>query len=219
MLVCLLAYLAGAAEGAAGARRASFSVTLKATVTKEWNTVGKTTSMGCPVSKRSVGRRTVKLRSTRPTTVVATFADGRVSYAPAAVRFVAVEVSQSGDLTTGFQAPCRVRNVKSRCRRARRAVGGATYGYFRSQRNEISFRNTRLPQSGSSCPREPSAVRAIRPGLHEAQGGLSEATLMNARYPSQTALGTAVTETDLEGTEEGRVVERVSWSLTFTRKG
>ena len=56
------------------------------------------------------------------------------------------------------------------------------------------------------------------PGLREAQGELSEATLMNPRYPSQTALATAETETTLDGAETGRVVERVSWQLTFTRK-
>jgi hypothetical protein len=61
-------------------------------------------------------------------------------------------------------------------------------------------------------------VRSIKPGLHEAQGELSEPTLMDARYPSQTALGTAETETTLDGAEEGRVIERVSWSLKFTRK-
>jgi hypothetical protein len=61
-------------------------------------------------------------------------------------------------------------------------------------------------------------VRTFKPGLHEAQGELSEAALMDARYPSQTALGTAETETTVEGAEEGRVVERVSWELTFTRK-
>ncbi len=210
--------MAGTAHGASEAKRASFSVTLNATVTKEWNTVAQRTEEGCPVSKHSVGHRTVRLRSKRPTTVVVTFAGGRVSYSPSAVRFVAVEVAQSGSQTTSVQAPCLVRTIKARCPRARRAVGGATFGFFRSARNEISFRKTRLPATRSSCPLESSSVRAIRPGLQEAQGELSEAALMNARYPSQTALATARTETDLDGAETGRVVERVSWALTFTRK-
>jgi hypothetical protein len=61
-------------------------------------------------------------------------------------------------------------------------------------------------------------VRAIRPSLQDAQGEISEATFADARFPAQTATGTAEITTDLEGTETGRVVERVSWSLTFTRK-
>jgi hypothetical protein len=108
--------------------------------------------------------------------------------------------------------------MKTRCGRAHRGVGGGTFGFFRSAKDEISFHNARLPEAKSSCPRETTAVRAIRPGLHEAQGELSEATLMNGRYPSQTAVGSAQTETDLEGAENGRVIERVSWELTFTRK-
>src|SRR5687767_8980129 len=89
VLACLLAFATGVAHGASGVKRASFSVTLEATVTKEWNTLGQAMQRGCPVSIRAIGRRTTRLRSTRPTTVVATFADGRVSYSPAAVRFVA----------------------------------------------------------------------------------------------------------------------------------
>ncbi len=129
------------------------------------------TEEGCPVSKRSVGRRTVKLRSTRPTTVVATFAGGRISYSPSAVRFVASEVTQSGSQTTGVQTPCRMRTITARCRRAHRAVGGGTFGFFRSARNEISFRNARLVATRSSCPRESSMVLAIMPGLRGRPGG------------------------------------------------
>ncbi len=74
MLACLLALAAGTAHGASVANKASFSVTLQGTVTKEWNTTAQATEDGCPVSIHSVGRRVARLRSTRPTTVVATFA-------------------------------------------------------------------------------------------------------------------------------------------------
>jgi len=61
-------------------------------------------------------------------------------------------------------------------------------------------------------------VRGIRPGLHDAQGELSEAVLADPRIRTQAAFATAEVTTDLEGEETGRVVERVSWELTFTRK-
>jgi hypothetical protein len=217
VLVCALAVLSGTATASTESRRATFRVTLQATVTKDWDAVTETTEAGCPVSKHSVGRRTVRLRSARPTTVVATFSGSRISYSPAAVRFVAVSVSQSGTQTDRIQAPCPSRSVRSRCRRARRAASGGTFRFFRSAHDEISFRRARLPDARSSCPRESPAVRAVMPGLQLAQGELSESALMSGRYPSQTAYGTAEVETDLDGQDVGRVVERVHWSLTFTR--
>jgi hypothetical protein len=99
-----------------------------------------------------------------------------------------------------------------------RAVSGASFKFFRSARNELSFHAARLPEFSPGCLREPSSVRAIRPSLQLAQGELSEAALANARIPSQTAIGSAEVETDLEGQTTGSVVERVSWELTFTRK-
>lgn len=218
VLACLLAFLAGTADGASQPKRVAFNVTLKATVTKNWNTVTETTQDGCPTSQRSVGRRTVKLRSARPTTILVTFGNGRVSYSPRVVRYVRGELVQSGNRTTIVQAPCTARTTRSRCTRMRRALSGARFGFFRSGRDEISFHSARLPEFASACPRESSRVRGIRPGLQEAQGELSEAVLMDPRIPSQTSIGTAEVETDLEGQETGRVVERVSWELTFTRK-
>jgi hypothetical protein len=61
-------------------------------------------------------------------------------------------------------------------------------------------------------------VRAIRPGLQDADGEVSEAVLADPRIRTQTAFATAEVTTDLEDQETGRVVERVSWELTFTRK-
>lgn len=218
LLVCLLANLVGTAQGAAQTRQVAYRVTLEATVMKDWNTVTETTVDGCPASQRSVGRRTVTLRSTRPTTVLVTIGNGQVSYSPAVVQSVRVALAQTGSRTTSVGAPCAARTTHSRCARMQRAVSGSTFGFFRSARNEISFRNSRLPEFSRGCPREPSNVRGIRPGLRVAQGEISEMALMNPRAPTQTAIGTATVETDFDGEVTGRVVERVRWALTFTRK-
>jgi hypothetical protein len=218
VLAGLLAILAGAAHGASQPKRVAFSVTLSATVTKDWNTVTESTVSGCPTSERSIGKRTVTLRSARPTTVLVTLGRGRVSYSPRIVKYVRAGLSQSGSTTTSIQAPCKERMMVSRCTHQRRALGGARFGFFRSKRNEISFRSARLPESSMPCPRESSAVRAIRPGLQQAQGELSESALMDPRGPIQTATATAEIETDLDGQESGRVVEHVRWALTFSRK-
>lgn len=218
VLVCLLAILAGAAAGASQPTRASFSVTLQGTVTKQWNTVREGTEGDCQVTRRTVGRRTVTLRSSRPTTVVVTLGTGRVSFSPSAARFVALEVTQSSEQTTRRAAPCAEETQRARCPRSRRSVTGGSFRFFRSRRNEISFHRARLPEKKSSCLREPAVVRTIRPSLREARGEFSEAALANARIPSQTAIAWAEVTTELEGPEAGSVVERVRWALTFTRK-
>lgn len=217
-LICLLAFVAGAAHGASQAKRVAFRVTLKATVVKDWNTVIEATQDGCLTRTHSVGRRTVRLRSARPTTIFVTFGKGRVSYSPKIVRFVRIELAQNGNRTAKILAPCEPRTTHVLCAPKRRALSGPRFAFFRSARNEISFRPARLPELPSACPGESASVRSIRPSLRDAQGELSEAVLANPRIQTQTAFATAEVTTDLEGQESGRVIERVSWELTFTRK-
>jgi hypothetical protein len=212
VLAALLATLASTADGALPAR-ATFDVTLRATITKDWNVVTESTEEGCTVVRRSIGRRVVTLRSARPTPIAVTLGSGKVTFSPAAVRFVVVRVNQTGENRTRRESPCPSGTGRDRCRPAKRKVSGGTFRFFRSARNEISFHSARLPTAGTSCPREPAAVRAIRPGLRDAQGEFAEADLAAAR--SQTAFASADLTTDLEGAVTGRVVERVSWSLTF----
>jgi hypothetical protein len=219
VLAGLLAFVAGTADGAAQPTRVAFHVTLKAMVAKNWNAVTETTVNGCPTSQRSIGRRVVTLRSKRPTTVLVTLRNGRVvSYRPLAVRFLAGEVVQTGSRSTSVRAPCTPSTTRSNCARRRRAVRGLRFGFLRSKRNEISFRRVPLPGLPAGCPPEAEQVRAIHSGLEEAEGEISEAALADSRIRTQTATGSAEVETDLEDEAKGRVVERVSWKLTFTRK-
>ena len=128
-----------------------------------------------------------------------------------------MDVTGSGEQTTTYEPPCQQPPEHVACPRARRHVSGAAFRFFRSKRNEISFRRARLPAVSGSCPRQSATVRAIVPGLHQAEGGISEAELTNPRFAGQTAIGSADIESDLDGDEEGRVTERVRWSLTFAR--
>jgi hypothetical protein len=213
-----LLFLAGTADGAGAGKAAAFDATLRATVSKDWNTVTDSTDKGCAVSRRSVGKRVATFRSTRPTRVVVRSGSGRVSYVPAAVRFVRIEVAETGRWTDRFEPACSSRNDQGECRRVRRVVRGARLAFFRSGRNKVSFRPARLPDTRNECLRESAAVRALRLGLQQAQGELSEASFADPRIRSQTASGSAEVETDLDAEEVGRVVERVSWRLTFTRR-
>lgn len=217
-VVGLLAVLAATAAAASQPKRALFRVTVKATVTKSWNTVTQTTLDGCPAARRSVGRRTITLRSARPTPVVVTSGTNRVFYSPPGVRFVTVRVAHTGSRTTQILAPCASRTIRSVCAPLRRSVSDWKTGFFRSGRNEVSFRPKRLPSITSACPGESVDVREIEPGLEEAEGEVSERAFFNPRIGGQAAHGSVEVTTDLEGAEEeGRVVERVNWALTFTR--
>jgi hypothetical protein len=221
VLVGLLAFVAGTAHGAPPPKRVAFRVTLEAKVVKNWNALTQTTVNGCPTSHRALGRRVVTLESKRPTTVIVTLRGNRVvSYAPAAVRFLAGQVVQTGSRTTTVGAPCTPSTTRSKCSRSRRAVKGVRFGFFRSARNEITFRPAALPGLPAACPPESAQVRAIHSGLEEAEGEISEEALADSRIRKQTATGSAAVETDLEDEDEdaGRVVERVSWKLTFIRK-
>ena len=215
--LCLLVALAASARDAAPAKRALVKVSLRATITKTWNTVTETTLGGCDVSIHSVGSRKVVLKSLRPTKVMVTARGGRVSYSPAAIRFVRVDVSGSGNESTKFKAPCMEHTVRNDCPRARRLLKGGTFRFFRSKRNEISFRPTRLPEVPGTCPWQSTQLKAIKPGLEQAEGELSEAALADPRVHGQTALASSEIETDFDADEVGRATERVGWSLTFAR--
>jgi hypothetical protein len=219
VLAGLLAVVAGTAHGAAQPKTVAFRVTLEATVVKNWNSFTQADVNGCPTSYRAFGRRVIRLESKRPTTVLVSFRNKRmVSFAPPAVRFLAGEVVQTGTLTTKVAAPCTPSTKRSTCARRHRAVKGLRFGFFRSARNEISFRPARLPGLAAGCPPESAQVRSIQSGLEEADGEISEEALADSRVRTQTATGSASVETDLGDEETGRVAERVSWKLTFTRK-
>jgi hypothetical protein len=213
-LVCAIAVLVGAAD-AARPTQERFDVTISATVTKDWNAAVESTEDGCTVVRRSIGHRTVTLRSSRPTRIVVTVRSGKASFSPSAVRFVTAKVAQTGENSTRKE-PCGSRTVHERCRPVSRRVEGRSFRFFRSRQNSISFRSATLPGARTRCPNESTAVRAVRPALRDAGGRMAEAAL--TRGVGQTAFASSVVTTDLEGAETGQVVERVHWSLTFARR-
>jgi hypothetical protein len=198
-----------------------FRVTLKATMTKDWSYVDEGELDGCPLKTQVQGRRVVTLRSTKPTLVKVRFAGRRVVYSPAWIRNLLVLGSQSGVMASDRRLPpsCVDRQARrSNCVKLRRASRGAAVRFFRSRRNEISFRHTpELSPFPTTCPQQTASVRAEQPSLDLAEGEISEAELRDPRIRFQTATGTAVETTDFEGDGDGKVVVRVSWQLKFER--
>jgi hypothetical protein len=219
----------GALAGAASAfshseaSRGVFHVTLKAQLTKTWNYVATQEEGDCVTQTRVRGSRTVTLRSARPTVVTVAFANGRARYSSGIVRFLGGRVTQSEAVTAveSGGAGCRRSSKRSNCLRPRRALANQAVRFFRSAKDEISFARSRDFTAGlsPSCPPQAQPVRAERASLHLAEGEISERELLSTRYPSQTGFGSVEETTDFEGDENGKVVVRVSWQLTFARAG
>jgi hypothetical protein len=219
-LVCASALAcAQAVEAGRNAASARFNVTLTAQVTKSWDYITTRVEGECTVTTHVVGSRVVTLRSSRPTIVTATSSAGRTRFSPAVVRSVTALARQGGSVTTTERGLGCGRVVRTDCVKLRRTLVNQTLAFFRSGRNEVSFRRTRDFGSGfpTKCPLEAAEVRFERPGLHEAEGELSEQDLFKRGIRFQTASGSSVETTDLEGDPDGKVIARVSWSLTFRR--
>lgn len=210
---------AQAVEAGPDASSARFNVTLTAQVTKTWDYVTTRAEGECTVTTHVVGSRVVTLRSSRPTIVTATSSAGRIRFSPSVVRSVTARATQGGSVTTTERGPGCGRRTHSNCAKPRRTLANQTLAFFRSRRNEISFRRTRDFGSGFSttCPLEAPEVRVERPGLHQAQGELSEQDLFNRGVRFQTAVGSSEETSELSGNPDGKVIARASWSLTFRR--
>ena len=209
-----------AVEAGPDASSARFNVTLTGQFTKSWDYVTTRVEGECTVATHVVGSRVVTLRSSRPTIVTATSSAGRTRFSPAVVRFVTARGTQGGSVTTTERGLGCGRRVHVDCVKLRRTLANQTLAFFRSRRNEVSFRRTRDLGSGfpTSCPLEALEVRVERPGLHDAEGELSEQDLFRQGIRFQTASGSSVERTDLEGNPDGKVLARVSWSLRFRRR-
>lgn len=215
--VCVLAF-ATAIDARAGAR-ATFRVTISAQITKNWDYVSSSQAGDCTVASHVLGSRTVTLRSSRPTLVTATGSPGRVRLSPTLLRSVTARTTQDGLVTVTERGLGCVGRTQTDCTRQRRTLPNQTLRFFRSRPGEISFRRSRDFGAGLSriCPPEDPEVQVERPGLHEAQGDLSERQLFDREIQSQTVSGSFREDTEIEGGPDGRVVERVSWSLRFAR--
>ena len=161
-LVLVIAALAGAADAARPAQSV-FDVTIRATITKDWNAAVQSTEDGCTVVRRSIGHRTVTLRSSRPTRISVTLRSGKASFSPSAVRFVTAKVAQSGENSTRKE-PCGSGTVRERCRPVSRRVEGRSFRFdaFRGRFVVVALIFTRCP---SICPKLVTQLKAADRGL------------------------------------------------------
>jgi hypothetical protein len=222
---CVL-LLGWGAAGAATPQRAVFRVALTGTLTKDW-TVTRTVegTDGCEEVTTSTGRWKLAL-STRSRSTIAIAAPSRRSrplrLSPAVVRAIAGQASQTGSVRVEMRGPRCVRSIERRsCALQRRSFRGATVRLTSPRRGTARF----APMRGTSavrtfradCPEEPADIRSIRTDLALADAPLAAADVFDRNVPRFFISGNSTQETTLEGDWDGKVTERVRWTLTFIR--
>ena len=223
LFACLLA-MAGTAY-AATPRQTVFKVTLTATLTKTWTfTRSEASEADCTRTTRGVGRWEAKL-STRSAGRVRAIAAraGKVRLSGATLRTLMGAAARSGSMTiktTGLP-PCERLSRSMRCGRERRAFRGGSTALASPRKGILRLERLRGADAirwfRSTCLEEPSEIRAIRTDLPLATGPLDAADVFSRNVSRWFISGDSEQVTSLEGDVEGRVTERVRWTVNFTR--
>jgi hypothetical protein len=224
MLVgCALVLMWGAA-GAATPKRAVFRVTLTAVLTKD-SMSRRVVDGACDEVTTTAGHWRMTLAARRPSTIVVVGPSGPgrpVRFAQSTIRRIVGSASQRG--TTLVQNPggrCGAPTQRIDCGRGAASFRGAT-ARISSPRRRIA-RLDRLQGASAArslrgrCDAEPAEIRAIRTDLGIADAPLSVADFFDRNVPRLYLTGNTEQETTLEGEVEGTVIERVRWTLVFTR--
>lgn len=223
MVACVLAFAGGTAY-AAKPKQAAFRVTLTATLTKTWTFTRVDEDGSCLRTTRGTGRWEARLSAKRPGLVRAVAAGrGKVRFSRATIARLGGFAVQSGTATTTTSGdpPCERATRSARCGRQRRAFNGAS-SVIRSPRKGVvqlgSIRGFGAARTiPSSCLQEPADIRSIRTDLPLATAPLDAADVFASNVLRFFTTGDTEQVTTLEGDVEGRVTERVRWTLVFTR--
>ena len=222
LLVCVVAFGWGAA-GAATPKRAVFKVTLTGTLTKNW-TVKRTVEGDCTKVATTTGQWRTQLGTRRQTRIGFT-SRGRgkpLGISPAVVRAISGSASQSGTIRIELGGPRCPRSIgQQRCARRRASFRGATVRLTTPRVGVARFARLQGASAARSfrgaCPEEPADIRALRTDLGLADAPLSAADVFARNVPRFFISGDTTQETTIEGEYDGKVIERVRWTLTFTR--
>jgi hypothetical protein len=220
---CVLT-LAWGAAGAATPQRAAFSVTLTATLTKDW-TATSTVTAECEEVTTNTGKWKLTLGTRRPSrfVILRPSTPGRpLRMARAVVGSIAGTATQAGSMRVVTGGPRCTRSIeRTACAGQRRSFRGATARLTSPSPSTARFGRMQGASSARSfrgnCPEESADIRAIRTDLSLADAPLPAADVFDRNVPSFFISGNTEQVTTIEGEYDGRVVERVRWKLTFTR--
>jgi hypothetical protein len=221
--VCVLALASGAA-GAATPQRAAFTATLTATLTKDW-TVKRTVEGDCTDVTTTAGHWRMTLATRRASRMVFTASSGRrrpLRIGPAVVHAIAGTASQGGSVRVNSHGPRCTRSLQQRnCTRKRAGFRNGTARLTSPAAGTARFARLQGASAvrafGGSCPEHPSDIRALRTDLSLADAPLSAKDVFDPNVSRFFITGNTTQETTIEDDYDGKVTERVRWTLTFTR--
>jgi hypothetical protein len=225
LFACLF-LMAGAAAHAAKPTQAVFNVTLTATLTKDWTFTQVDTDDepgGCARTTRGVGRWQTKLSTRAAGRVRAVAAGGgRIRFAGNVLNSLAGTATKSGAATTtaGGPPPCKRLSRSVRCGEERRRFSRASTVLTSPRKGILQLgplRGADAIRFRSTCLEEPTDIRSIRPDLPLAAGPLDVGDVFDRRVPRWFVTGDTEQVTAVEGEVDGRVTERVRWTLNFRR--
>ena len=221
LLVCVVS-LAWGAAGAATPERAAFRVKLTGMLTKDW-TVRRAVEGECTEVTTHAGQWRMSLGTRRQSRLVFTSRGrGRRLGISRLVRAIAGTATQGGSvlLTTGGPA-CVASIRKVRCALRRVDFRGATVRLTTPRAGRARFTTLNGVSAARTfpraCPEEPADIRALRTDLRLADAPLSAADVFGRDVPRFYIRGNTTQKTTIEGEYDGKVTERVRWTLTFTR--
>lgn len=211
------------AAGAATPQRATFKVTLTGALTKDW-TVARTVEGDCTEVTTHTGRWRMTLGNRRRSTIAFTSRGRgrRLGISPSVVGAIAGTASRGGSVRVDSRGPRCTRSIRQqRCARRGASFRGATVRLTTPRRG--TARLARLQGASAarsfrgSCPEEPDDIRGLRTDLGLADAPLSAADVFGRDVSRFFISGDTTQETTIEGEYDGKVTERVRWTLTFTR--
>jgi hypothetical protein len=204
-----------AASAPAAPAPALFRLSLVGTTNQEWTHTSAPVDEGnCRRTEKSEGIRTARFRTGR--SVVVRLLGGRVL--PVDVRSMRGSVTLGGANTRDENCGGVGSAAISDCAETRRSFSGASARIASPRPSVLRLsvvRNVRIPSS--DCPREPLEV--VRRPLGPAPGPLRlpQAAFTEQRLMRLTLHGSRTQRKIYGAPEEGRLVERAEWILTFVR--
>ena len=211
------------AAGAATPQRAAFKVKLTGTLTKDW-TVSRTVEGECTEVTTHTGQWRMTIGTRRQSRIVfSSMGRGRrLGISPSQVRAIAGSATRGGSVLLTTRGPgctdpvrkvsCASRRVNFRGATVRLTTPRAGLARFTTLGGVSAARSLR-----GACPEEPADIRALRTDLRLADAPLSSADVFGRDVPRFFISGNTTQETTIEGEYDGKVRERVRWTLTFTR--
>jgi hypothetical protein len=213
VLIGVIVVCTAAAHASAEPAPTLFKVSIVATAHAEWDHTGLATASGdCERTVRSEGFRDVRFRTAKPTVV--RVAAGRVL--GASLRGLTGTVALTGANTLSDVCGVETKEAIQDCATTRRSFRSATIGVSSTRPGSVTLgpvRQLRLPTI--SCPQEPAEV--VRTPLGPIPAPLSTAALARRRVVHLTLTASATRRVGFGPREEGTLVQRSRWRLTFVR--